>query len=138
MRDKLEFAATHFDSMFFLLPFPFLHFPIFFFFFSNLVFLQGQERERKKERRERVEIQSTFFLGNVLSTQKLSTREYCSFHYPTTNGDMQNGTSVAICTHCIHVFAGLASICVLSRRLLTEFLHRSSSGSLLRVPLLVG
>ncbi len=36
-------------------------------------------------------------------------------------------------TRCTHVSARLALICVLSRCLLTKFLHRSSVGSLLRV-----
>ena len=35
--------------------------------------------------------------------------------------------------HCIHVFARLAPICMLSRCLLTKFLHWSSVGGLLRV-----
>ena len=52
---------------------------------------------------------------------------------PTTNGDMQNGSSVGICTRYIHAFAHLAPICILSRCLLTKFLRRSSVGSLLRV-----
>ncbi len=38
-----------------------------------------------------------------------------------------------VCTHCIHVFARLAPICMLSRCLLTKFLHRRSVRSLLRV-----
>ena len=46
---------------------------------------------------------------------------------------MQNGSSVEICTHCIHIFARLAPICMLSRCLLTTFLHRSSVRSLSRV-----
>ena len=56
---------------------------------------------------------------------------FCSC--PTTNGDMQNESSVKTCTHCMHVFARSAPICTLSRCLLTKFLHRSSVGSLLRV-----
>ncbi len=36
-------------------------------------------------------------------------------------------------TRCMRVFARLAPICVLSRCLVTKFLHRSSLGSLLRV-----
>ncbi len=55
------------------------------------------------------------------------------YNSPTTNGGIQNGSSAKICTHCIHIFACLVSICVLSWRLLTKFLHRSSVGSLLRV-----
>ncbi len=53
---------------------------------------------------------------------------------PTTNGGMQNGSPVEICTRCTHVFRTLfAPICMLSRCLLTKFLHRSSVGSLLGV-----
>ena len=52
---------------------------------------------------------------------------------PTTNGGMQNGSSVETCTHCMHVFARLMPICMLSRRLETKFLRRTSVGSLLRV-----
>ncbi len=50
-----------------------------------------------------------------------------------TKGGTQNGSSVGICTRCIHVFASLVLICKLSRCLVTKFLHRSSVGSLLRV-----
>ncbi len=53
--------------------------------------------------------------------------------YPTTNSGTQNGSSVRIYTHCMHVFARLAPICKLNRCLLTKFLRRSSVGSLLRV-----
>ncbi len=45
---------------------------------------------------------------------------------------MQNGSSVRICTRCMHFFARLAQICMLNRCLLTKFLHRNSVGSLLR------
>ncbi len=56
-----------------------------------------------------------------------------SYVYPTTNGGKQNGSSVRIYKRCIHVFARLAPICMLSRCLLTKFLHRSSVGRLSRV-----
>ncbi len=46
---------------------------------------------------------------------------------------MQNGSSVAICARCIHVFACLAPMRMLSRCLSTKFLHRRSVGSLLSV-----
>ncbi len=36
-------------------------------------------------------------------------------------------------THCIHIIARLVLICMLSRCLVTKFLHLSSVGSLLRV-----
>ncbi len=58
--------------------------------------------------------------------------------YPTTNGGMQNGSSVEICTHCTHVFARSSQICMLSRCLLKKFLHRSSGGTLIRVRCLLG
>ncbi len=34
---------------------------------------------------------------------------------PTTNGGMQNGSSVGTCTHCMHVLACFAPIGMLSR-----------------------
>ncbi len=46
--------------------------------------------------------------------------------HPTTNGGMQNRSSVGIHTQCVHVFARLALICMLSRCLVTKFLRRSS------------
>ena len=45
----------------------------------------------------------------------------------------KNGSSVGIHTHCIHIFARLAQICMPSRWLLTKFMHWTSVGSLLRV-----
>ena len=53
--------------------------------------------------------------------------------YPTTNGGMQNGSSVEMLTHCVHVFACLVSIFTLSQWITTKFLPRSSAGSILRV-----
>ena len=58
--------------------------------------------------------------------------------YPITNSGMQNGSSVGICTHCIHGFACLAPICMLIRCLLKKILHRSSVRSLLRVRYCLG
>ncbi len=66
-------------------------------------------------------------------TKKISTRDDSNYGYPTTNGGMQNVSSVGICIHCTHVFARLAPICMLSWCLLTKFLHWSSVRSLLRV-----
>ncbi len=40
--------------------------------------------------------------------------------------------------HTVHIFARLAHICMLSRCLVTTFLHRSSGGSLFKSALLVG
>ena len=45
---------------------------------------------------------------------------------------MQNASSVGIRTRRIHIFTRLARIHMLSRCLLTKFLHRSSGGSLLK------
>ncbi len=61
-----------------------------------------------------------YWHGNTNSSSK--------FCYPTTNGGMQSGSSVGMCTQ---------TCSMLSRCLLTKFLHRSSVGSLLSV-LLVG
>ena len=63
----------------------------------------------------------------------LSTHPLKSKSYPTTNGGMQNGSSVKTCTNCTHVFARLAPICMLGWCLFTKFLHWTSVGSLLRV-----
>ncbi len=35
----------------------------------------------------------------------VGTADECRFDYPTTNGVVQNGSSVGICTHRTHVFA---------------------------------
>ncbi len=43
-----------------------------------------------------------------------------SYVDPTTNGGLQNGSSVGTCPHSLHVFAHLAPICMLSRCLLTK------------------
>ncbi len=60
------------------------------------------------------------------------------FSFPTTNGGMQNGSSVGIFTHCMHFFACLVLICMLSRCLLTKFLQRSSLRKFIKGALLVG
>ena len=57
---------------------------------------------------------------------------------PTTNGGLQNGSSVGMRTRCMHVFARSAPICKLSRCLLTKVLHLSSVRGLLTVFLLAG
>ena len=81
----------------------------------------------------------SLFCGGLLLDRNLppghfSRKSASFFDCPTTNGGMQNGSSVWIfCTHCIHVFARLVLICMLSWWLLTKFLHWSSGGSLLRV-----
>ena len=48
------------------------------------------------------------------------------------------GTQSEYATHCTHLFARLAPICMLGRCLVRKFLHRSSVGSLLRVPCWLG
>ncbi len=77
-----------------------------------------------------------FFFPYFFSAQLCFLSKCNVFHFarkksihPTTSGGMQNETSVGICTHCIHVLARL----VLSRCLITKFLHQSSVGSFLRV-----
>ena len=51
--------------------------------------------------------------------------------YPTTNGGMQNGSSVGI--HYTLLACFCTFFCMLTRLLLKKLLHRSSVGSLLRV-----
>ena len=58
--------------------------------------------------------------------------------YPTTNGGVQNGSSVGTCTHYVHVFARAALIYMPVRCLLTKFLRQRSVGCLLRVPCQLG
>ncbi len=58
---------------------------------------------------------NTFVSG--VSTDRTYTGHACSMckdTHTTSSGGMQNGSSVAICTRCIHVFARLALICMLS------------------------
>ncbi len=95
---------------------------------SSEKFHVGEEKERE----EKVFLRAS----HVFPTSFEEKEEKKS---PTSNGAMQNGSSAGICMHCIHVFARLAQIFMLSRCLLTKLLHRSSVGSLLRVrSLLVG
>ena len=69
-----------------------------------------------------------FFLGK----SRLKERD------PTTNGGMQNGSSVGTCTHCIHAFAYFAPICMLSRSLLTKISASELSAKFICCELLVG
>ncbi len=57
---------------------------------------------------------------------------------PTTNGGMQNGSSVGICARCTHIFARLAPICMLSRCLATKSRHSELSWKSIKSALLVG
>ncbi len=59
------------------------------------------------------------------------------YWYPTTNGGMQNGSSVEIRTHSLQVFARLAPICMVIGCLVTKFLHRRLVG-FINSALLVG
>ncbi len=63
---------------------------------------------------------------------------YTSTDCPTTNGGMQNGSSVGIRTCCVHVFARSAPIFMLSRCLLTEFCASELSRKFVKSVLLVG
>ena len=86
---------------------------------------------------ERESWRQDFFFGgsaNPITVELLQPYAFSlTISYPTTNDGEQNERSVGIYTHCIHVFARMAPICMLSRCLLTEILHRSLVGSLLRV-----
>ncbi len=54
--------------------------------------------------------------------------------YPTTNGGMQNGSSVRTRTHCVRIYCTFGHrFATLSPCLLTKFLHRSSGEGLSRV-----
>ncbi len=62
----------------------------------------------------------------------LSRADLCTAQPPTVVCKMEAQLEHTH-THCIHVFARLAPIFMLSRCLLTKFLHRNSVGSLLRL-----
>ena len=77
-------------------------------------------------------------IHTVLCQTLPQTKYYCLYivcrYYPTTNGDMQKWKlTLNIYTKHIHVFACSTPICMLSRFILTEFLHQSSVGDILRV-----
>ncbi len=57
---------------------------------------------------------------------------------PTINGGMQNGSSVGIHTHCIHVFARLVPIFMLSRCSLANISAWKLSRKFIKSALLVG
>ncbi len=72
-----------------------------------------------------------FFLGYYL--------QYMLRLYPTTNGGAQKGSSVGICTRCIHVFfACLAPICHAQSVLVDKVSASELSRKLIRSALLVG
>ena len=62
----------------------------------------------------------------------------CFYADPTTNGGMQNGSSVGIHARCKQVFACLAPICVHGRCLLTNISASELSRNFLKSALLVG
>ena len=72
----------------------------------------------------------SFFQGSSFTVRHAKFLCRCN---PTTNGGLVNGSSVGICIHCIHIFAHLAPVCMLSRFLLAKFLHQSSVESLLKL-----
>ncbi len=57
---------------------------------------------------------------------------------PTSNGGMQNGSSVGTCPRCIHVFARLALMCMLSRCLGTKISASEIRRNFTKNALLVG
>ena len=58
--------------------------------------------------------------------------------YPTTNGGMQNGSSVGPCTHYIHVFAYVAPICMLRTKNINNISASELSRKFIKSALLVG
>ena len=68
------------------------------------------------------------------SRKKKKNKDDCQ----TTNGYVQNGISVGICTHCIHVFAHWALICMLSKCLFKKNYASELSRKFIRSELLVG
>ena len=62
----------------------------------------------------------------------------CLYDYPTTNAGMQNGSSVGICTCCIHIFARLASTCMLSPVRINKISASELSRKFIKGALLVG
>ena len=69
---------------------------------------------------------------------KKSFQSFFYFVGPTTNGGTQNGSRVGICTRWVHVFALLASICMLSRCLLNRISASEISPKFIKSALLVG
>ncbi len=72
------------------------------------------------------------------TTTHVNTHLRVFSYYPTSNGGMQNGSSVGICTRCVHVFARLAPICVLSRCLFNKISASELSRKVIKSALLVG
>ncbi len=58
--------------------------------------------------------------------------------FPTSNGGMQNGSSVGTCTRCTHVFACLAPTGMLSRCLSTKNYALEIKRKFIKCALLVG
>ena len=86
-------------------------------FLRSLV-LEGEKKERIPLF---IRLSRVFFLSCLTKKKRGSfpwgdaDKEEEEDSYPTTNGGMRNGSSVGIHAHSIHVFARLATICMLSR-----------------------
>ncbi len=89
---------------------------------------------------------STLLLEKVQKVEKEKALQDCQFLpflasclCPTTNCVVcKNGSSVGIYTHCIHIFARLVPICVLSRCLSTEVSASELTRKFIKSVLLVG
>ncbi len=57
---------------------------------------------------------------------------------PTTNGGMQNGSSVGLCTCCVHVFCTLGADLYAQSVLISKISASELSRKLIKGPLLVG
>ena len=102
------------------------NFPIFFLFSLLLQWHEWQQRKLAK-----------ISVAFPLPPSRLEEDALQCFS-PTTNGGMQNGTSVGECTGCIHVFERLAPICMLSRCLVTKISASELSRRFVKSALLVG
>ncbi len=80
---------------------------------------------------ERVLIKDTFVCVGVVLT-------FCSCVYPTTNGGMQNGSSVGIYTHCKYVFCTFGTDSYAQSVLINKISASDLSRKLIKSALLVG
>ena len=68
----------------------------------------------------------------------MSGRVVCTCSNPTAKGGMQNGNSVETFTRCIHIFACLASICMLKSVIINKISASELSRIFIKSALLVG
>ncbi len=58
--------------------------------------------------------------------------------YPTSNGGMQNGSSVGVCTHCVHVFRTFGADLHAQLALINKISASELRKKVIKGPLLVG